>query len=78
MIFGTEFVRRLLAHGKGVAFLVEPEKGTLGPFETVSVNVTAHSNMWGDYKDHLICKVHAKILCLLCIWIIFCSLSVIK
>ncbi|XP_026793913.3 deleted in lung and esophageal cancer protein 1 isoform X1 [Pangasianodon hypophthalmus] len=52
-----EFVRGLLAHGKGVAFLVEPEKGMLGPFETVTINVTAHSNMWGDYEDHLICKV---------------------
>ncbi|XP_060755864.1 deleted in lung and esophageal cancer protein 1 [Neoarius graeffei] len=52
-----EFVRRLLAHGKGVAFLVEPEEGTLGPFETVGINITAHSNMWGIYEDHLICKV---------------------
>lgn len=61
MFLGTEFVYGLLAHGKGVAFLVEPEKGTLGPFETVAINITAHSNMWGDYEDHLICKVHAKI-----------------
>lgn len=61
MFSGTEFVRRLLAHGKGVAFLVEPEEGTLGPFETVGINITAHSNMWGIYEDHLICKVHAKI-----------------
>ncbi|KAI5617177.1 deleted in lung and esophageal cancer protein 1 isoform X2 [Silurus asotus] len=52
-----EFVRRLLAHGKGVAFLVEPPSGTLGPFESVAINVTAYSNMWGDYEDHLVCKV---------------------
>ncbi|XP_047664680.1 deleted in lung and esophageal cancer protein 1 [Tachysurus fulvidraco] len=52
-----DFVRGLLSHGKGVAFLVEPEKGTLGPFETVVINITSHSNMWGDYEDHLICKV---------------------
>lgn len=54
-------MRRLLANGKGLAFLVEPEKGTLGPFETMSINITAHSNMWGNYKDRLVCKVHAKI-----------------
>ncbi|XP_053467700.1 deleted in lung and esophageal cancer protein 1 [Ictalurus furcatus] len=52
-----DFVRGLLAHGKGVAFFVEPAKGTLGPFETVTINITAHSNMWGDYEDHLVCKV---------------------
>ncbi|TSK98410.1 Deleted in lung and esophageal cancer protein 1 [Bagarius yarrelli] len=52
-----EFVRGLLAHGKGLAFLVEPEKGTIGPFETVSINITAHSDMWGVYEDQLICKV---------------------
>lgn len=55
-------MRGLLAHGKGLAFLVDPEKGTLGPFETVAIKITAHSNMWGDYEDHLICEVHAKIL----------------
>ncbi|XP_053343905.1 deleted in lung and esophageal cancer protein 1 [Clarias gariepinus] len=52
-----DFVQGLLAHGKGVSFLVEPKKGKLGPFETVVINITAHSNMWGDYEDHLICKV---------------------
>ncbi|KAG7317632.1 hypothetical protein KOW79_018667 [Hemibagrus wyckioides] len=52
-----DFVHGLLAHGKGVAFLVEPEKGTLDPFETVVINITAHSDMWGDYEDHLVCKV---------------------
>lgn len=60
MFSGTDFVRGLLAHGKGVAFFVEPAKGTLGPFETVTINITAHSNMWGDYEDHLVCKVHEK------------------
>ncbi|XP_072544966.1 deleted in lung and esophageal cancer protein 1 isoform X3 [Salminus brasiliensis] len=52
-----DFVSGLLAHGKGAAFFVEPENGTLGPFETAAINITAFSNMWGDYEDHLICKV---------------------
>ncbi|KAK3541455.1 hypothetical protein QTP86_025941 [Hemibagrus guttatus] len=51
-----DFVHGLLAHGKGMAFLVEPQKGTMGPFETVVINITAHSDMWGDYEDHLVCK----------------------
>nr|XP_019942854.1 PREDICTED: deleted in lung and esophageal cancer protein 1 [Paralichthys olivaceus] len=52
-----EFVSSLLAHGKGAAFFVLPNTGTLGPFETQAVDVTAYTDMWGEYKDNLICKV---------------------
>ncbi|XP_062841946.1 deleted in lung and esophageal cancer protein 1 isoform X2 [Trichomycterus rosablanca] len=52
-----DFVRGLLAHGKGAAFFVEPQNGTLGPFETATITITAFNNMWGDYQDHLICMV---------------------
>ncbi|KAM4719080.1 deleted in lung and esophageal cancer protein 1 [Anableps anableps] len=52
-----EFVSGLLAHGKGAAFLAQPDSGQLGPYETMTVDVTAYNNMWGEYRDHLICKV---------------------
>ncbi|XP_031705648.1 deleted in lung and esophageal cancer protein 1 [Anarrhichthys ocellatus] len=52
-----ECVSSLLAHGKGAAFFVLPDSGMLGPFETQSVDVTAYTDMWGEYRDHLICKV---------------------
>ncbi|XP_042366373.1 deleted in lung and esophageal cancer protein 1 [Plectropomus leopardus] len=52
-----EFVSSLLAHGKGAAFYVLPDRGTLGPFETQTVDVTAYADMWGEYRDYLICKV---------------------
>ncbi|XP_040922334.1 deleted in lung and esophageal cancer protein 1 isoform X2 [Toxotes jaculatrix] len=52
-----EFVSSLLAHGKGAAFYVLPNTGTLGPFEAQTVDVTAYTDMWGEYRDHLICKV---------------------
>uniref|UniRef100_A0A3Q2G6I4 Deleted in lung and esophageal cancer protein 1 Ig-like domain-containing protein n=1 Tax=Cyprinodon variegatus TaxID=28743 RepID=A0A3Q2G6I4_CYPVA len=52
-----KFVSGLLAHGKGAAFLVSPDSGQLGPFETKTVDVTAYSDMWGEYRDQLICKV---------------------
>ncbi|XP_037829185.1 deleted in lung and esophageal cancer protein 1 isoform X2 [Kryptolebias marmoratus] len=52
-----EFVRSLLADGKGAAFRVLPESGLLGPFETLTVDVTAYNDMWGEYTDHLVCKV---------------------
>ncbi|XP_007555739.1 deleted in lung and esophageal cancer protein 1 [Poecilia formosa] len=52
-----EFVTGLLAHGNGAAFVVQPDSGQLGPFETKTVDVTAFCDMWGEYRDHLICKV---------------------
>ncbi|KAM3860691.1 deleted in lung and esophageal cancer protein 1 [Diretmus argenteus] len=52
-----EFVRSLLAHGRGAAFSVLPHTGTLGPFETQTINITAYTEMWGEYRDQLICKV---------------------
>nr|XP_046227112.1 deleted in lung and esophageal cancer protein 1 isoform X2 [Scatophagus argus] len=52
-----EFVNSLLAHGKGAALFVLPDTGMLGPFETQTVDVTAYTDMWGEYRDHLICKV---------------------
>lgn len=57
MFLLTEFLSSLLAHGKGAAFFVLPNTGTLGPFETQTVNVTAYSDMWGEYRDHLVCRV---------------------
>uniref|UniRef100_A0A3B5LVK0 DLEC1 cilia and flagella associated protein n=1 Tax=Xiphophorus couchianus TaxID=32473 RepID=A0A3B5LVK0_9TELE len=52
----TDFVTGLLAHGNGAAFMVQPDSGQLGPFETKTVDVTAYCLMWGEYRDHLICK----------------------
>ncbi|XP_034056329.1 deleted in lung and esophageal cancer protein 1 [Gymnodraco acuticeps] len=52
-----EFVSGLLAHGKGAAFLVLPQNGILGAFETQTVDVTAYTDMWGEYRDLLVCKV---------------------
>ncbi|XP_026105876.1 deleted in lung and esophageal cancer protein 1-like isoform X2 [Carassius auratus] len=52
-----EFVNCLLSHGRGAAFFIEPNSGMLGSFETQTINITAFTNMWGDYQDNLICKV---------------------
>ncbi|KAM7369872.1 hypothetical protein PAMP_011162 [Pampus punctatissimus] len=52
-----EFVSSLLANGKGAAFFVQPNTGMLGPFETQAVDVTAYTDMWGEYRDHLIFRV---------------------
>ncbi len=60
-----EFVNCLLSHGRGAAFFVEPNSGMLGPFETQTINITAFTNMWGNYQDNLICKVCHKTIKLL-------------
>ncbi|XP_061589179.1 deleted in lung and esophageal cancer protein 1-like [Cololabis saira] len=52
-----EFVSGLLAYGKGAAFHVNPDSGPLGPFQTQTVHVTAYTDMWGEYRDQLECKV---------------------
>ncbi|XP_018607038.1 deleted in lung and esophageal cancer protein 1 isoform X2 [Scleropages formosus] len=52
-----QFVNSLLAHGKGATFYVEPACGILGPFETQTMDITAFTNMWGKYRDRLICKI---------------------
>ncbi|XP_068604350.1 deleted in lung and esophageal cancer protein 1 [Brachionichthys hirsutus] len=52
-----DFVSSLLAGGKGAAFSVSPDTGMLGPFETQTVEVTAYNDMWGEYRDRLVCKV---------------------
>ncbi len=60
-----EFINCLLSHGRGAAFFVEPNSGMLGPFETQTINITAFTNMWGNYQDNLICKVCHKTIKLL-------------
>ncbi|XP_061522302.1 deleted in lung and esophageal cancer protein 1 isoform X1 [Phycodurus eques] len=52
-----DFLSNLLANGKGTAFFIVPSAGTLDPFETQTVDVTAYSDMWGEYRDNLVCKV---------------------
>lgn len=53
----AEFVSSLLSQGKGAAFFVLPDSGILGPFEAQTVDITAYTDMWGEYRDDLICKV---------------------
>ncbi|XP_077158787.1 deleted in lung and esophageal cancer protein 1 isoform X2 [Paroedura picta] len=47
----------LLSPRKGLAFHVHPSVGTLKAFQELSIDITAYNDMWGEYRDHLICKV---------------------
>ncbi|NXS95285.1 DLEC1 protein, partial [Jacana jacana] len=53
----SEFAAAVLSHGKGVAFHVQPSRGTLKAFQQLIIEITAHNNMWGEYRDDLVCKV---------------------
>ncbi|XP_078681945.1 deleted in lung and esophageal cancer protein 1-like isoform X2 [Branchiostoma floridae x Branchiostoma belcheri] len=53
----VDFSQALLRDGRGAAFLVQPAAGVLMPFHTVTVEITSYSDIWGQYQDHLICKV---------------------
>ncbi|XP_068790252.1 deleted in lung and esophageal cancer protein 1 isoform X2 [Struthio camelus] len=51
------FAAAVLSHGKGVAFHIQPSTGTLKAFQQLIIEITAYNNMWGEYRDELICKV---------------------
>ncbi|XP_051872087.1 deleted in lung and esophageal cancer protein 1, partial [Pristis pectinata] len=52
-----KFADALLSHKKGAALVVQPMTGTLEPYQQLVIEITAYANMWGDYRDHLICRV---------------------
>ncbi|XP_070585983.1 deleted in lung and esophageal cancer protein 1 [Erythrolamprus reginae] len=53
----SAFRAAMLSQGKGVAFHVYPTEGILKAFQELIVEITAYNNMWGHYKDVLICKM---------------------
>ncbi|XP_034257522.1 deleted in lung and esophageal cancer protein 1 isoform X2 [Pantherophis guttatus] len=53
----SAFRAAMLSHGKGAAFHVHPSEGTLNAFQELTVEITAYNNMWGHYKDVLVCKL---------------------
>ncbi|NXC46130.1 DLEC1 protein, partial [Penelope pileata] len=53
----SAFAAAVLSHGKGVAFHIQPSSGTLTAFQQLIIEITAYNNMWGEYRDDLVCKV---------------------
>ncbi|NWI98515.1 DLEC1 protein, partial [Crypturellus undulatus] len=51
------FAAAVLSRGKGVAFHIQPSTGTLEAFQQLIIEITAYNNMWGEYRDELVCKV---------------------
>ena len=57
LLLCTDYSSLLLREGRGCCFVVEPPSTSLPPFTPVTLTLTAHSDMWGEYTDQLICKV---------------------
>jgi hypothetical protein len=58
-LFVPDLCKTMLREGKGSAFALSPASGVLVPFSDQTVVVTAFCDMWGEYKDQIICKVSA-------------------
>lgn len=52
-------MENMLSHGKGVAFFLHLPQGTLGAHQQLRVDITGCANMWGEYRDNLVCTVRA-------------------
>ncbi|XP_031565846.1 deleted in lung and esophageal cancer protein 1-like [Actinia tenebrosa] len=50
-------VSACLRDGRGAAFVPSPSSGELLPFGYQVIEITAYNDMWGDYRDLLICMV---------------------
>ncbi|KAK3726413.1 hypothetical protein QZH41_019666, partial [Actinostola sp. cb2023] len=53
----TDHVSATLRNGRGAAFVATPSSGELLPFGYQVVEITAYNDMWGDYRDLLVCLV---------------------
>lgn len=53
----VERKRALFADGDEIAYEVTPSQGVLPPWGRVALVVSAHTQMWGDHPDVLLCEV---------------------
>lgn len=52
-------MENMLSHGKGAAFFPHVSQGTLGAHQQLRIDITGCANMWGEYRDSLICTVRS-------------------
>lgn len=53
----TDLCTAMLSQGFGAAFVPLPAFGTLAAYSEEIIEVSAFSDMWGQYEDNIICKV---------------------
>ncbi|CAG5134224.1 unnamed protein product, partial [Candidula unifasciata] len=52
-----DYNQEILGEGKGLAFVVHPSQEHLQPYGSHIIEISAHNNMWGLYRDNLIFQV---------------------
>jgi len=53
----ADYCHAILRDRRGAAFVPSPASGELLPFGYVMIEITGHSDMWGAYRDLLVCKI---------------------
>lgn len=56
-VYYSDYCQAILRDGRGAAFVPSPASGELLPFGYQIIDITGHSDMWGEYRDLLVCKV---------------------
>eukprot|EP00731_Ephydatia_muelleri_P012089 Em0006g983a len=56
----SDCISALLREGRGACFFIDTASAELLPFESKTIAITAYSDMWGEYKDELICEVKGR------------------
>lgn len=50
----------ILSRKLGAAFTLKPSRGFLEPYQTQVIEVEAYSNMWGSYRDNVVCNIEGE------------------
>ena len=58
---------------RGACFVVDPSSTPLLPFHSHTLTITAHSDMWGEYKDELVCEVCMQYMWRVYVWGDMCA-----
>ncbi|XP_073236262.1 deleted in lung and esophageal cancer protein 1-like isoform X3 [Porites lutea] len=53
----SDYCRAILHDGRGAVFVPSPASGELLPFGYQVIEITGYSDMWGEYRDLLVCKI---------------------
>lgn len=56
-VMTAELQNQLLKTDKGLAIVPTPQKGKLGPYEELVIELSLYTDMWGMYQDILTCRV---------------------
>ncbi|XP_078378630.1 deleted in lung and esophageal cancer protein 1-like isoform X2 [Oculina patagonica] len=53
----ADYCQAILRDRRGAAFVPNPASGELLPYGYQVIEISGHSDMWGEYRDLLVCKI---------------------